>query len=195
MGNNKSTILVAVFTLAVTLFVACGSDSDEIVEVVMIVNPVRFDSIDELVEKSDAVVTGTFSGKGIAKEFPAQDSGHSGYGSTYRLIVEEYLMGSGPNSLDLYQPEGSIIPGPNGDPFVQVDSNAIPPPEVEQRYLLFIRYSERNPEIVTGSALPYRFVLKDGMSRPDPSRSYFQGPFPRPEVDLIAEIESAIRTK
>ena len=182
-----------------------SGDSEKVESIVTISQPIFLGSLDKFIDRADAVVIGGFSGEITEKIIPNRDQNdpeqidpdNSRYGSVYHLNVDRYLLGDGPSSLDLYQNEGQLITM-SGQIFESEDVTSFHPPKIGLHYLLMIRYLERNPEIVSGSARPWRFILTDEMARPDAestSRFVIETFPPGTESEFIERIEEAIRAK
>jgi hypothetical protein len=171
-----------------------GVASKEITQVIVIGHPVIRGSMEELIDEADAVVIGSFS----ADKTERVDSGDPDqiiFGTVYSLNVGQYLMGEGPTSLDIYQYEG-LITEASGKKFRSVDVMAFPAPVASQRYLLFIRAHEDDPGVFSGTARPWRFILTDGLAKPDSSTPWILETYPSvPEADFIARVEAAIQRK
>jgi hypothetical protein len=205
--NIRLRPLWPAFIAMTMVAIACTANNgpEEITRIGVQGRAVIYSSIEQLIEKFDAVVIGHFSEGKTEKVIPTKKSLDSDeinpeisqFGSVYNLSIERYLMGEGADSLDYYQYEGAELTTELGKVLRADDSStARTKPTASQRYLLFIRYPEDHPEIVVGTALPSRFILADGNAVPDSLGESILELFPvDSEANFISRVEKAAQKK
>ena len=178
-------------------------------------DPAIVGSLDELVERSPLIVTGRVSGKGgmlntiRLEEDPTKPDPHQfGAGQVYTLEVEEYIKGSGAETLGVVNPEG-YLSSRDGAPVDLPESEAeidclraayldYMPLQVGERYLFFLNISPYyDPEVDyagTSWGHPWRFLLPvDGRARPESPHVEANERFPEmPSAELVELVRSLI---
>lgn len=186
-----------------------GSQSD-VNTVTIHTDPINSTSIDNLVSSAQMIVIGSITPSeeivNMARDpqdHTQQDDGLYGVGQVYQLKVESYLYGTGPEVLNVVQPEGHIdhvntsevLPDQaknakgNGYPFIPLASG---------KYLMFLEHLNGFPEAyVTGSGgHPWRFTLIDNIAAPESAEPEYNKQFkPTKKDDLVKLIKDLLKAK
>ena len=160
-------------------------------------------TIEDLVARSTIVAIGTVVGPGIQKTIQGRDPndpskadpGFAESGTVSTIQVERVLKGTALPVLQVIQFE-KVIMTVNGKQFIGQRSDARFPINQGQRYLLFLRPQGQAPDmpnLMLGTARPFRFVLVDGKATVESPWDEAASLFPvTTESTLVTRIETAV---
>lgn len=157
-----------------------------------------------LIRHSDIVVVGIVSEKGDLQRSPGSE-GLSFVRATYIIDVEDYLKGEGDDTLRFaktiaHEYSAGDDPYSVRDRFPELEHDytlEIDDPEpltVGERYIFALRRTSQG--WVSGTAEPFRFVLRDGVAVAEsgmiPDWDLERRFPPRPENEAVAEVEAVV---